>query len=331
MSERFHIIITSENGRSKTLQLSKKKFYLTATIVITSLVAICTFGYFTTGSYLSNKMLTGEVDTLRQELTNSEAVGFDYAEQVVALQKEHAEIIISLKDTHETLLVNQKMEFDLENTNLQLENVRLMSTAVSDLNQRSELIESVMGSIGVELKKAKPDKSQTHSGGPFIPVEETSYDDLMQQVDDYLSAVRAMPLGKPISGSISSRFGKRIDPVNQKKAFHEGVDIRGKRGDKIRATASGKVIKAFKNSGYGNYVEISHGNGYITAYGHMQNYLVKKGEFVEQGQVIGQVGSSGRSTGPHLHYEIRLNKKLINPATFMKVADLTHTFSAIQE
>jgi murein DD-endopeptidase MepM/ murein hydrolase activator NlpD len=133
-----------------------------------------------------------------------------------------------------------------------------------------------------------------------------------------------MPLGKPVSGSISSRFGKRADPVNEKKAIHEGVDIKSERGEHILATGGGKVIKAMKNGGYGNYVEIDHGNGYVTAYAHMQSYLVKKGDIVKQGQIIGQVGSTGRSTGPHLHYEIRLNEKPIDPEKFIKVADIAH-------
>ena len=91
------------------------------------------------------------------------------------------------------------------------------------------------------------------------------------------------------------------------------------------------MTKAFKNGGYGNYVEIDHGNGYRTVYAHLQNYLVKQGEHIEQGQVIGQVGDTGRSTGTHLHYEIRMGKKPINPSKFMKVADITQTAKATQK
>jgi murein DD-endopeptidase MepM/ murein hydrolase activator NlpD len=247
------------------------------------------------------------------------------------LKEKHAEQVTSQQDEYEALLADQKVRFDLETTNLQLENVQLMNTAVSDLYERSELIESVMGTIGVKIKKTAAKQRQKNSGGPFVPDKEISYDGLLQQVDDHLKTIRAIPLGRPVSGKISSRFGKRTDPVNKKKAIHEGVDIKGKRGNRILATASGKVIKAMKNGGYGNYVEIDHGNGYITVYGHMQNYLVKKGERIKQGQVIGQVGSTGRSTGPHLHYEIQLNKKPIDPAKFMKVADISITLSTKQE
>ena len=253
-----------------------------------------------------------------------------HQDTLAALKKEHGKLVGSQQQEYETLLADQKVKFDLATTSLQLENVRLMNTAVNDLKQRSKLIETVMDTIGIKIKKTPAAQAQENSGGPFIPDNDISYVNLLEQVDTYLNTIRTMPLGKPVSGTISSGFGKRSDPLNSKKAIHEGVDIRGARGDRILATASGKVIKAMKNGGYGNYVEIDHGNGYVTAYGHMQNYLVKKGERVEQGQVIGQVGSSGRSTGPHLHYEIRLNKKPINPDKFMKVADIAHTLKTNQ-
>ena len=248
-----------------------------------------------------------------------------HRDTLALLKKEHNKLIGSQQQEYETLLADQKVTFDLETTSLQLENVRLMNTAVNDLKQRSRLIETVMDTIGVKLNKTPAAQAQENSGGPFIPDNGTPYDNLLEQVDTYLNTIRMMPLGKPVGGRISSGFGKRTDPLNSKKAVHEGVDIRGARGDRIVATASGKVIKAMKNGGYGNYVEIDHGNGYVTAYGHMQNYLVKQGERVKQGQVIGHVGSSGRSTGPHLHYEIRLNKKPIDPEKFMNVADMTLT------
>ncbi len=342
MGKQFHIIVTGESGRSLGLQISKRRFFLSFSAVAVAILTVCVVSYFTTGSYFNSKRLKNRVNKLTAKLEQAEKNNCDYAEQIAALNKQHDEAIAGLKKKHDDLLASQQQEFetlftdqkvksDLETTNLQLENVRLMNTAVSDLNQRSKLIESVMGTIGVKIKKTAAAQDQENSGGPFVPDNEVSYDGLLQQVDDYLETIRSIPLGRPVSGRISSRFGKRTDPVNNKKAIHEGVDIKGKRGDRILATASGKVIKAFKNGGYGNYVEIDHGNGYITAYAHMQNYLVKKGERVKQGQVIGQVGSTGRSTGPHLHYEIQLNKKPVDPAKFMKVADISHTLRVNQK
>jgi murein DD-endopeptidase MepM/ murein hydrolase activator NlpD len=330
MNDRYHIIVTGENGRSSSFQISKKGALLSLSSAIILVLSVCVFGYFTTGSYLSNKLLTKKVHSLQTRLTTSEQATKDYLQQIADLKQAHQTELLALIEEQQDTLADQKMSFDLENTNLQLENLRLMNTAVSDLNQRSELIETVMHTIGVKIKDGTSG-AEEGSGGPYVPADETSYDDLLQKVDDYLEAVRLMPLGRPVSGSISSAYGKRSDPINGKNAFHEGVDIRGERGEKVFATAAGTVSKAFKNGGYGNYVELDHGNGYRTVYAHLQNYLVKPGERVEQGQVIGQVGDTGRSTGAHLHYEIRLGNKPINPTKFMKVADITQTAQAKQK
>lgn len=329
MNERLHVIITGENGRSSSFQICRKKLLVSAVLVGICLIGVCAFGYFTTGSYFANKLLTRKVNNLEEQLAASEKASYDYVEQISTLKNRHDEIVASLQQEHSLQLADQQMKFDLENTNLQLENMRLMTTAVSDLNERSELIESVMNSIGIKLKGKK--KTRENSGGPFIPASDSNYSSLLKKVDDYLQTIRIMPLGRPIKGQISSGFGNREDPLNEQKAFHEGVDIRGNKGEKVHATADGVVAKAFNNGGYGNYVEIDHGNGYHTVFAHLQSFLVKPGERVKQGQIIGQVGNTGRSTGPHLHYEILLNGKPINPSTFLKVAELAPSLSAAKE
>ncbi len=326
MGDRFHIIVTGENGSSSTFQLSRRKTFLVAAACSIFFIFATIFGLYTGGYFFNNKNLSIVVDQLETELARNEKQNSVYLEQIRQLEQARQEQIESLKDDYEYKLSDQKVRHDLENTSLQLENVKLMNSAISDLNARSELIESVMGKIGVKIIKAPPETHE-NSGGPFIPADEPPYEELMKKVDKYLQTIKHMPLGRPINGAITSKYGKRTDPLNKKKGIHEGVDIRGRSGSKIRATADGVVIKAFANGGYGNYVEIDHGNGYHTVYGHMQSYLVKKGETVERGQVIGLVGDSGRSTGPHLHYEIRLHQQPIDPNKFMKVADLSHTLT----
>ena len=123
--------------------------------------------------------------------------------------------------------------------------------------------------------------------------------------------------GKPAKGWISSDYGYRTDPFSGKKGFHHGIDIAGKKGSKVRTVASGVVVFAGKKNGYGNIVEILHANGYTTKYGHNNKNLVKVGDLLNRGDVIGLMGSTGRSTGPHVHFEITYNGKRVNPKTFI--------------
>ena len=122
--------------------------------------------------------------------------------------------------------------------------------------------------------------------------------------------------GKPAKGWISSDYGYRTDPFSGKKGFHHGIDIAGKKGSKVRAVASGVVVFSGKKNGYGYIVEILHANGYITKYGHNSKNLVKVGDLLNKGDVISLMGSTGRSTGPHVHFEISHNGKSINPNKF---------------
>ncbi len=127
-------------------------------------------------------------------------------------------------------------------------------------------------------------------------------------------------------GKINNEFGFRRNPFGGRAyEFHAGMDIDGERGDLVVATASGTITEAGYKGGYGNLIEIDHGNGLTTRYGHLSKIEIQPGDFVTRGQLIANVGSTGRSTGPHLHYELRLNDKPINPRHFLpqEPTDLT--------
>lgn len=126
------------------------------------------------------------------------------------------------------------------------------------------------------------------------------------------------PTGQPVeSGWLSSTFGMRTDPFSGKNEFHEGVDFAGKEGSNVVAVASGVVTWAGDRSGYGNLVEITHGNGYVTRYGHARDMYVTEGQTVKKGDVLASMGSTGRSTGPHVHFEVLRNGKPVDPAKFI--------------
>lgn len=142
--------------------------------------------------------------------------------------------------------------------------------------------------------------------------------------DEYLArlerAVAFTPMGYPRVSSLTSYFGYRSDPFDGGHAeFHPGIDFRGHYGDAARCTANGRVVYAGWMGGYGNCVRIAHANKYETLYGHLSHINVHVGEEVTAGQVIGKIGSTGRSTGTHLHYEVRKNGKAINPISFLSL------------
>jgi murein DD-endopeptidase MepM/ murein hydrolase activator NlpD len=129
------------------------------------------------------------------------------------------------------------------------------------------------------------------------------------------------PSGRPVKGGyISSKYGIRHDPFTGKKTFHDGVDIASKRGTAVNAVGSGIVIFSGTKSGYGKVVKVQHGNGFVTIYGHNHELKVKFGDYVTKGQQIATVGSTGRSTGPHLHFEVQLDGKTVNPVKYLSSA-----------
>ncbi len=122
----------------------------------------------------------------------------------------------------------------------------------------------------------------------------------------------------PVTGPITSSFGERLDPFNGEGAFHAGIDISSSFGQPVHAAADGVIMTAGLASGYGREVLVDHGNGIQTLYGHLSGFAVTVGEQVKRGQIIGYVGTSGRSTGPHLHYEVRIRNTPVNPHKYLR-------------
>jgi murein DD-endopeptidase MepM/ murein hydrolase activator NlpD len=128
-----------------------------------------------------------------------------------------------------------------------------------------------------------------------------------------------IPAGMPVKdGYITSPFGERIDPFTGRRSFHPGLDIGAYRGEQVHAVAAGVVTYAGVREGYGKVVEIDHGDGYMTRYAHNSNVLARVGEHVHAGEVISDAGSTGRSTGPHVHFEVWHNGKLVNPIAYVR-------------
>jgi len=209
----------------------------------------------------------------------------------------------------------------------------LLAEATQDVNKETARLSRLLRSTGIDSKsligRLPAEQAQ---GGPFIPlvIASEGNDDSfttgmteaaasMGKLDEVVRALKAIPLLAPAElGSVSSDFGARLDPFNEQLAFHSGVDFSGPKGAEVRATASGIVVFAGKHGDYGNTVEIDHGHGIRTRYGHLAKIEAQLGTQVDQGAIIGRLGSTGRSTGPHVHYEVWYDQTVKDPEKFIK-------------
>lgn len=196
------------------------------------------------------------------------------------------------------------------------------------IDQRSAKAEAAIRSFGLNPKQIA-NGARIAQGGPFIP---WSRSDIAE--DEALSALAksfarlnaleqglaAIPSGRPTaSPMLTSSYGYRRDPFNGQAAFHAGVDFPGSYGQTILAAAAGRVAYVGQRQGYGNVIEIDHGHGIMTRYAHLSGFGVRPGAVVDRGQAIARMGSTGRSTGMHLHFEVRMNGNPINPVRFLEV------------
>jgi murein DD-endopeptidase MepM/ murein hydrolase activator NlpD len=156
-----------------------------------------------------------------------------------------------------------------------------------------------------------------------IRLQRHSYNEILERLKERSEDLNHLPSIRPVDvGYISSYFGRRTDPFTGRKSRHEGIDFSARQGSNVYATADGVVIHSKYDRGYGYTVKIDHGNGIVTKYAHNAKLLVRKGKKVKRGDVIAYLGNSGRSTAPHLHYEVRVNGVAQNPLNFILPSDV---------
>lgn len=196
----------------------------------------------------------------------------------------------------------------------------------------TESTDSILGELrGLGIKPKMPQDLESDGvGGPYLPpVDGPDADSIVDDANDvYLalarfqaarSAADLAPVHKPLAGMtrISSGFGNRTDPFTGTRAYHAGIDFPAPRGTTVMSAGYGKVTFVGQKSGYGNVVEVTHAAGLVTRYGHLSAFLVKEGQVVDAGTPIAQVGSTGRSTGPHLHFEVRRGDQAVDPGKYL--------------
>jgi murein DD-endopeptidase MepM/ murein hydrolase activator NlpD len=229
-----------------------------------------------------------------------------------------------------------------QNLDVYVDQIGELYSRILDIDQQTDRLQAVMKRqiVGKEkLPKINKKNKLDGKGGPFLG-EKVGYDSIQktlqflienievrEQVYNKMEAMllkqsvlkETLPTLYPVDMAYSSSsYGWRMDPILGKRAFHQGIDFSAAHGEPIYATAGGIVEKAGMSGAYGNLVSINHGNGLQTRYAHISKILVKKGDIVKKEDLIAYVGNTGRSTGPHLHYEIRLNKHPLDPKQYLR-------------
>lgn len=223
----------------------------------------------------------------------------------------------------------------------QIDKLRAEQTSFLDLAEqqavdRAERLKGVIGLTGVAVARVL---ESTETGGPLVEIEADTSDyvgfdapadafaerarEVKARLDEarmFEQLIRTVPLGAPVNVPFreTSGFGKRIDPFNRRLAWHNGLDLAAFNGAPIVAKAPGVVTFAGRKVGYGKVVQIDHGHGFKTVYGHLNSIAVSEGDEVAVGQTVGSMGSTGRSTGPHLHYEVYFRGKAYDPIKFVR-------------
>lgn len=220
-------------------------------------------------------------------------------------------------DYRQALTENARLRSDT--TQLQ-QKLTDLSRLLDDFDSRTHRLAIVAG-----IASSRP----SGVGGPMTPeASETSLGDRSRQIGDRLSEIEnqftkrstivsSTPTVQPVRGAYMSGFGDRQDPFTGEAAVHQGLDIATNRGEPVSASAAGVVEKAEWSGDLGNMVEITHPSGYKTIYGHLEKVLVRPGQKVARGEHVGLVGATGRATGPHLHYEVRLGDRPVNPLEYI--------------
>ncbi len=249
---------------------------------------------------------------------------------------------LEFSDKNQTrMAILEQQVVDLKNVNEAIvERVRIKTDG------HIEELESIVRQTGLNpssikkqvVKSLKLNKDDAE-GGPYIPTympkiskNTSKMFDSLDELQKLRLVVANLPLGIPIKNADEhSSFGHRIDPFNGDMAFHSGIDLAATAGASIYSTADGTIISAGRDGSYGNMVDVDHGFGIVTRYGHLSEINVHKGDKVKKGSIIGVQGSTGRSTGLHLHYEVRYNGEAINPQKFLQTGRLLELGSAVSQ
>lgn len=275
----------------------------------------------------------GELDFLRTRIVEM-LKNEDYAPEYAKMSELSAEYELTRAENEELKKRNaqivESMAQIVDADNVIVDAVGALTKENTDeLHKNLKKVNSTLASLGLSEKTLLRNANKFTSplvGSAFSPIEfDKDLDEKYQKLADGLERWNGLrrlneilPIGKPVNSRVTSNYGTRKDPFTGKPKKHRGIDFAGKIGTELMAVAPGRVVSAGERVGYGTTVEIDHGLGFTTLYAHLSQIVVSRGDWVRPGTVIGLAGSSGRSTGPHLHYEIRYKGEPFDPTKFVK-------------
>ncbi|MDP4180682.1 MAG: peptidoglycan DD-metalloendopeptidase family protein [Bacillota bacterium] len=290
------MFIPHSQDRVKVIKISAfyPKAALLAVILISLVIAL----------FALNLNITQQRDSLKKDVSNLSSIN---AKQKNTLNKKTKEID-TLQEREESIndKIHQVTEKYKELAEKYLSGDTGSKTSRSGDRTERTFVDDISG-----LKSTLDELKDLYNS------QDKDMNSLSETEDKLQKYMASIPTKWPAEGNLSSHFGGRDDPFNSTERFHAGIDIAADYGSDILAAADGIVIKADWYSGYGRAIVLSHGHGLTTVYGHTSEIVVKEGQKVKKGQLIGRVGSTGRSTGPHLHFEVRKNDTPVNPLNFL--------------
>lgn len=291
------VFIPHSSDHVRVMKLSAPHTKLLSLLIVTLTAAVC-LGMVMLHTVQENRKLRTDLAELTSSSVEQQALLYEKnseLQKLKAAELNRNDIIQEygrkLNEITETYINNR-----IDATKASRSGSRSDRTFVEDVNELKGILNSLKGLEDLQESS-------------LAKLNETE-----QKLRDYLETI---PTIAPAAGRISSTFGIRRDPIRGRKSFHEGIDIAADYGQPIKAAANGTVVLSGRNNGYGNCIILQHEHGISTLYGHASRLLVKEGARVKKGDVIARVGSSGKSTGPHLHYEVRIQGTQVDPMKYM--------------
>lgn len=304
MAKKYTVMIFDPEkfGKNKTIRISMKPFWILGALFVFLIATTGISSFLAYSFYQKNK---------------SDNIAINDSEDSIAFKAQFANYIKQLDEINTKISTIDELEFKVRN----LVSYHDGSRVTKQVAIGGKEVDVLRDYFAFSDRREQEFFDSLNETLDVMKVEiserETSLTKLVNFLEEQRLILQSTPTIWPVRGWMSSKFGFRTSPFSGRRVFHEGLDIAARYGLDVRATAKGIVVFAGEKVGYGNIVTIDHGYGYVTRYGHNSSLTVKVGDKVDKGDVIAKVGSTGRSTGPHVHYEVLVNGIPVNPLKFI--------------